>query len=79
MLENNNESTTIQDKFELDQAACEQIAELDSQQKMINVALSSLLQYVARRNKLAGNWKLAENRRELIRDTPVPAQIQNEG
>jgi hypothetical protein len=70
---NDEKKTTIEDRFQLDDVAREQIAEFDQQQRMLNVALNTLLVYVAKSNKLAGNWKLAENRRELVRDTPVPA------
>lgn len=80
----NEEQNT--DLFPLDEAAIESIAELDGQEKRLidaakelNVARQAILSYFLRQHKMSGNWTLAENRKELLRNPePAPVPANNE-
>ena len=68
--------------FPLDEAACQMVAELDEQEKQIQqnltqiqTARNAILAYFLRTHKLAGNWQVAANRRELVRQ-PEPQPVQ---
>jgi hypothetical protein len=53
---------------QLDQAAIETIADLNSQIRALNVAKEAVLVYYHKQNKLViGEWNLAENQQELIK------------
>jgi hypothetical protein len=55
----------------LDDATIEALAEIAIQERIalssINAARTATLNLFARQNKLPGNWRLAENKRELIK------------
>jgi hypothetical protein len=70
----NNEQTT--ENFPLDDAAIDSLAELDQQERNINVARQAILSYFLRQQKLTGNWQLAQNRRELVKTTPADLPVQ---
>jgi hypothetical protein len=83
MSEENNGNTAAEPElFPLDEAAIEAIQDLDKQEtqlveasKNINVARNAILSYFLRQHKLEGNWQLAENRKELMRQ--ATAQVPN--
>jgi len=59
--------------FPLDDAAIETLSELDTNErqlieasKNINVARQAILSYFLRQHKMKGNWRLADNKRELV-------------
>lgn len=63
------------ENYPLDEDAIRLIAELDEQgrsaQVAVSASVSAVLSYFVRKHKLSGDWKLAQNRRELV---SVPAQ-----
>jgi hypothetical protein len=70
-------TTAETDSYPLDDAAIGALADLDTQERamsaQINIARNATLSYFARIHKLQGSWKLAENRRELVRASEEPA------
>jgi hypothetical protein len=70
-MQNEQQSATDVDSYPLDDAAIEMIAELDQQEKQVLVARNAILTYILRQHKLMGPWKVAPNRRELVRDAPA--------
>ena len=51
-----------------------EIEALRQRAQLFEAALNGALQYFARLHKLEGPWKLADNRRELVREaSPVEA------
>jgi hypothetical protein len=70
-----NGAATESELFPLDDAAIETIAELDAQERNVNVARNAVLSYFLRQHKLTGNWSLAPNRRELTRTAANPLQV----
>ena len=60
MDNNNNE------RFPLDEAGIQAIAELREQAKAAQIAMNAILGYFARQHELSGRLTLAENGRELI-------------
>ena len=69
-----NENST--ETFPLDDAAIESLAELDQQERSIGVARQAILSYFLRQQRMTGNWQLAPNRRELVRQSStLPAGI----
>ena len=69
------------ESFPLDDAGIETVAELDQKMREVEAvrgniiaATNAVLTYFVRQHKLAGDWKLAANRRELVKEAaPVPA------
>lgn len=55
-----------EERFPLDEAAIQLIAELDEQIKNASVATSAVAHYFARQHGIQGQFRIAENRRELI-------------
>ena len=55
----------------LDDATIEAIAEIDIQERIalasVQAARTAALNLFARQNKLLGNWRLADNKRELVK------------
>lgn len=70
-MENENGNT---EAYPLDDAAIEAIAELDAQERNLTVARSAILSYFLRQQKLTGNWVLAPNRRELVKQSAPVAK-----
>lgn len=77
-----NEEQNNNECYPLDEVAIEQLEELDTQEKRLvdqaNKALEQLavarqftLKYFIRVHKLTGDWKLAENKRELMKEVPA--------
>jgi beta-phosphoglucomutase-like phosphatase (HAD superfamily) len=78
-MQDEKQSAAEVESYPLDDAAIELIAELDQQEKQVLVARNSILTYILRQHKLTGPWKVAPNRRELVRDAvqpqPQPPQV----
>jgi hypothetical protein len=59
--------------FPLDDAAIESLAEIDQQERQaassFNGARQGILALFAKQHKLQGNWKLSDNKRELVKVT----------
>jgi len=60
-----------QETFPLDEAAIETIAMANKQVHEINLGVQATLNYFLRQHKLKGNWKVAENGKELVLDVPA--------
>jgi hypothetical protein len=65
---NDNEQTQPE-LYPLDEAGIEMIAQLEEQGRQIQVAHQTILQYFLKQHKLPGRWKLADNKREIIKLT----------
>jgi len=71
---NNGNGAAEQELYPLDDAAIELLAQFDEQERQINTARNAMLTYFVRLHKLQGNWGVAPNRRELVKQTAaVPA------
>lgn len=74
--ENNTNGTNGTELYPLDDAAIEAIADLDKQESNCNIARNAILSYFLRQHKLSGDWRLAPNRRELVKLPAPVAQMQ---
>ena len=69
--------------YPLDETAIESFAEVDRQEQLwaasLSGARSALLGHFCRQHKLSGGWRLADNRREIVKveGQPVPAEMMN--
>ena len=73
--------------YPLDETAIESFQEIDQQEKLwaasLGGARSALLGHFCRQHKLSGAWRLADNRREIVKvemngqPQPIPAEISN--
>jgi hypothetical protein len=63
-----NEET---ENYPLDDAALEALADIDKQEQMAMISLAGarqgILNHFAKIHKLAGNWRLADNKQELVK------------
>lgn len=66
------EAQAAPEMFPLDDAAIATIQELDQQERDINIARNAMLGYFLRQHNLQGNWRVAPNRRELMRSEQGP-------
>lgn len=53
--------------FPLDDDAIAMITQADEQLRSVNAQVSGMLAYFIKKAKLEGTWKIADNRRELVR------------
>jgi hypothetical protein len=60
-----------QETYPLDDAAIETIAMATKQTAEINLGVQAVLNYFLRQHKLKGNWRVAENGKELVLDVPA--------
>lgn len=68
--------------FPLDEAAIEAVDELHNKEQQlataireVNIARNAMLSYFLRQHKMSGEWRLADNRREMVR-VPAPAPVE---
>jgi len=62
-----------QDNYPLDDAAIESLMAYDAEIAKLQAAQSGMLQYFLKLHKLTGPWRIAENKRELVR---IREQVQ---
>jgi len=66
-MDNNNQ---LPEAYPLDETAIAMINELKEQMKPFQIAVNAILTYFVRQHKLAGNWQVADNGRELVQQAP---------
>lgn len=61
----------MSEQVELDEVARAALADVDAEERILaaslNTARSTILRYFCRQNKLDGDWRLAENKREIVK------------
>lgn len=63
-----------QQNYPLDETAIEALAAYDAEIEKLRAAQSGMLQYFLKLHKLTGPWRVADNRRELVKAADqVPA------
>ena len=66
-MDNQELQEVAQDTFPLDDAAIQILAEIDQQAASLDASRQGVLTLFARQHKLQGQWRLAPNRRELVK------------
>jgi hypothetical protein len=69
--ENPNSNEAQQECFPLDEAALSLLNDLDTQIRTLDNQWQGALVLFLRQHKLQGNWRLAPNRKELVRQPDV--------
>jgi hypothetical protein len=64
-----NNGTKELEHYPLDDCAIETIGPLTQQIQTLQTALNAILSYILKQQKLQGNWRLAANGRELVKET----------
>ena len=78
---------TEENTYPLDEASIEHFADIDQQERVLAASLATarttILACFLRQHKLPGNWRVAENKREIIKVenqpnglVPLPAKEQ---
>lgn len=65
------------ENYPLDEAMIQLLAELDQQMQPFQLQAQGALVLFLRQHKLQGNWRVAENRRELVKQPVAAPQPQN--
>jgi len=74
MKDEKNGAAAEPEVFPLDDATIEAVALYSQQARDAQIAVNAFLNMFAKRHNLPGNWRLAENGRELVK-VPAPAPL----